>query len=147
MKLKRYIGAGIMVAELQQNSDTTYRLYDYGRLDADGKPRQLHLDQAIRTADLSPLHCFPTAMREDGAWGLLCKMPSFSLYGGCCPRSFPDSDDFCAVMALEDLEFECSGDEFLLERGRTAYVPPHTELKLLNHGGCLFMTPKGNDHV
>lgn len=40
------IGKGIVLAEIQQNSDLTYRLYDYGRLQADGTPRQLHLDKA-----------------------------------------------------------------------------------------------------
>jgi mannose-6-phosphate isomerase len=38
---------GIVVAEIQQNSDTTYRVYDWGRLGADGKPRPLHIDKAL----------------------------------------------------------------------------------------------------
>ncbi|MCL2528139.1 MAG: class I mannose-6-phosphate isomerase [Defluviitaleaceae bacterium] len=42
---------GVMVAEVQQNSDITYRLYDYNRLGLDGKPRQLHVDDAIAVAD------------------------------------------------------------------------------------------------
>jgi len=41
------IGKGILLAEVQQNSDTTYRLYDYGRLDKDGNPRELHLEKAL----------------------------------------------------------------------------------------------------
>ena len=40
------IGAGIMVAEIQQNSDVTYRVYDYNRVGADGQPRELHLQKA-----------------------------------------------------------------------------------------------------
>lgn len=40
------IGAGILIAEIQQNSDTTYRVYDFGRLGLDGKPRQLHTEKA-----------------------------------------------------------------------------------------------------
>ena len=43
------IGAGVSVIEIQQNSDITYRLYDYGRLE-NGKPRALHLDESIRVA-------------------------------------------------------------------------------------------------
>jgi mannose-6-phosphate isomerase len=39
--------AGTVVAEIQQNSDTTYRVYDWGRLGADGKPRALHIDTAL----------------------------------------------------------------------------------------------------
>ncbi len=41
------IGKGILLAEIQQNSDTTYRLYDYGRLDKEGNPRELHVDKAL----------------------------------------------------------------------------------------------------
>lgn len=40
------IGAGILIAEIQQNSDLTYRVYDYDRLGADGKPRELHREKA-----------------------------------------------------------------------------------------------------
>lgn len=41
------IGEGILIAEVQQNSNTTYRVSDYGRLGADGKPRELHVDKAL----------------------------------------------------------------------------------------------------
>lgn len=47
------IGAGITLLEVQQNSDTTYRLFDYGRLDAQGKPRPIHIEQAAAVADCS----------------------------------------------------------------------------------------------
>jgi len=43
--------AGAVVAEVQQNSDITYRLYDWGRAGADGKPRPLHVDDALAVAD------------------------------------------------------------------------------------------------
>lgn len=45
---------GIMLAEVQQNSNTTYRIYDYGRLGADGKPRPLHVDKAADVTKLCP---------------------------------------------------------------------------------------------
>lgn len=38
---------GVMVCEVQQNSDTTYRLYDWGRVDRDGRPRPLHIEKAL----------------------------------------------------------------------------------------------------
>ncbi len=41
------LGAGLMVAEIQQASDTTYRLYDWNRTDANGRPRELHIDQGL----------------------------------------------------------------------------------------------------
>jgi len=42
---------GVMVAEVQQNSDITYRLYDYNRLGLDGKSRQLHVEEALTVSD------------------------------------------------------------------------------------------------
>lgn len=46
------IGSGLLIAEIQQNSNTTYRVYDYGRVGADGKPRQLHVDKALQVTEL-----------------------------------------------------------------------------------------------
>lgn len=48
------IGKGILIAEIQQNSNTTYRVYDYGRKGADGKPRELHIEKALDVADTCP---------------------------------------------------------------------------------------------
>jgi mannose-6-phosphate isomerase len=41
------IGAGLLVAEIQQTSDITYRLYDFDRVDAQGNTRELHVDLAL----------------------------------------------------------------------------------------------------
>lgn len=48
------IGSGILLAEIQQNSNTTYRVYDYGRLGTDGKPRPLHVEKAIDVTNCTP---------------------------------------------------------------------------------------------
>lgn len=48
------IGAGILIAEVQQNSNTTYRVSDYGRLGADGKPRALHIEKALDVTKTEP---------------------------------------------------------------------------------------------
>lgn len=45
------LGAGLVVAEIQQASDTTFRLYDWDRLDAQGQPRPLHVEQSLQTID------------------------------------------------------------------------------------------------
>lgn len=45
------IGAGTLVAEIQENSNLTYRMYDYGRRDKDGKLRQLHVEKALAVAN------------------------------------------------------------------------------------------------
>ena len=46
------IGAGALVAEIQESSNLTYRLYDYDRIGKDGKKRELHIDKALDVADL-----------------------------------------------------------------------------------------------
>lgn len=51
------IGAGNLLAEIQQTSDITYRVYDFGRIGADGKPRQLHVEEAKDAIDY---HVYPT---------------------------------------------------------------------------------------
>ena len=48
------IGAGCLLYECQQNSNTTYRLYDFGRLGPDGKPRALHIEESIKVIDWNP---------------------------------------------------------------------------------------------
>lgn len=45
------LGAGLLIAEIQQASDTTYRLFDWNRVDAEGKPRQLHITESLEVAD------------------------------------------------------------------------------------------------
>lgn len=52
------IGAGLTLCEIQQHSDVTYRLYDYGR------PRELHLDRALAVSHLGPHHARREAQRE-----------------------------------------------------------------------------------
>jgi mannose-6-phosphate isomerase len=43
------LGAGLLIAEIQQASDTTYRLFDWNRVDQNGKPRPLHIEQSLET--------------------------------------------------------------------------------------------------
>jgi len=45
------IGAGLLIAEIQQTSDITYRIYDFDRIDADGNKRELHVEQAVDAID------------------------------------------------------------------------------------------------
>lgn len=59
------IGAGCMLAEIQQTSDTTYRLYDYNRRDSNGNLRQLHVDKAAECIDYSVNDDYKTHYREE----------------------------------------------------------------------------------
>jgi mannose-6-phosphate isomerase len=57
-------GAGILLIEVQQNSDTTYRVFDWNRLDDKGKRRQLHIDQALQCIDLGDIR--PRLLHPEG---------------------------------------------------------------------------------
>jgi mannose-6-phosphate isomerase len=46
------LGPGLLIYEIQQSSDTTYRLYDWGRMGLDGQPRQLHIDKGLHVSNL-----------------------------------------------------------------------------------------------
>jgi mannose-6-phosphate isomerase len=48
------IGAGLLIAEIQTPSDTTYRVYDFNRVEKDGKPRQLHIEDALESIHFDP---------------------------------------------------------------------------------------------
>ena len=47
------VGEGNLLVEIQQNSDTTYRVFDWNRVDDQGRPRQLHVDQALQCIDFN----------------------------------------------------------------------------------------------
>lgn len=51
------IGKGILLAEIQQSSDTTYRIYDWDRTDSEGKTRRLHIAEAMDAIDFTPIEC------------------------------------------------------------------------------------------
>ncbi|MCA1553336.1 MAG: class I mannose-6-phosphate isomerase, partial [Chloroflexi bacterium] len=74
------IGSGIVLAEIQQHSDTTYRLYDWNRKDDAGKARELHIDKALQAAELHALHMHkiaPLVLRAANAdrWLLVACRP------------------------------------------------------------------------
>ena len=72
------IGAGIVICEIQQNSNTTYRVYDYNRKGKDGKTRELHIDKAIDVANLVQAPELLPIPQEDIALLVDCKY--FTVY-------------------------------------------------------------------
>lgn len=79
------IGAGALVAEIQENSNLTYRLYDYDRVGKDGKKRELHVDKALQVANLKssaeprqPLRVLK--YRQGLAYELLTRCKYFEVY-------------------------------------------------------------------
>lgn len=79
------IGAGVLLAEIQENSNLTYRLYDYDRVDRCGNRRSLHVEKALEVADLksAPQPGQPLRVlnyRQGMASELLCRCKYFEVY-------------------------------------------------------------------
>jgi len=58
------VSAGNLLIEIQQNSDTTYRVFDWNRVDDNGRPRQLHIDQALQSIDFNDVR--PELLKPEG---------------------------------------------------------------------------------
>jgi mannose-6-phosphate isomerase len=71
------IDAGNLILEIQQNSDTTYRVYDWGRVGLDGRPRQLHLGQSLRSIDWTDFE--PAPLRAAPTSGTIARCAEFAI--------------------------------------------------------------------
>ena len=92
------VGAGNLLIEIQQNSDTTYRVYDWDYVDEKGKPRQLHVDQALECIDFSD--CKPQLLQPKGE--LLLKSALFEIQKWTLdsPREVAPRGQFAIVCCL-----------------------------------------------
>lgn len=73
------IGGGNLILEIQQNSDTTYRVHDWNRLGLDGKPRDLHPEESIKSLAINDLPFYPTRIK--GSASVLADCPHFRITG------------------------------------------------------------------
>lgn len=71
------IGGGLLILEIQQNSDTTYRVFDWGRKGLDGKHRQLHIAESMMSIDFNDFE--PGCSYWDQATGTLVRCPEFEV--------------------------------------------------------------------
>lgn len=71
------IGGGNLILEIQQNSDTTYRVYDWGRVGLDGKPRRLHIEESLASTDFEDFE--PTAIHTGKNSQVLAQSDVFDL--------------------------------------------------------------------
>lgn len=76
------IGQGIALAEVQQSSDTTYRVFDWNRLGLDGKPRQLHVAEALESIDYGQIGAPDIRRTPSGRDGVACPWFEMELIEG-----------------------------------------------------------------
>lgn len=132
------IGKGILIAEIQQNSNVTYRVSDYGRLGADGKPRQLHVEKAIAVSDTNP----PTApygnvgvvtVCGDSTIRHLAECKYFdagliSLDGSC---EISNDNSFVSLVVIDgEVDLLSEQGSYKLVKGESAFIPCGLEFTL-----------------
>lgn len=131
------IGEGLLILEVQQNSNTTYRVDDWGRVGHDGKPRELHVEQAlnvIRFKDDAPTRTVPRSVSHDphAETTLLVECPFFRLEQITLADALEvchDGAGFHAVFTThEQVAIEVGADTVIVPRGRTCLIPA-----MLNH--------------
>ncbi|MBD2844240.1 class I mannose-6-phosphate isomerase [Paenibacillus sp. IB182496] len=83
--------AGVVVAEIQQNSDTTYRLYDYNRPGLDGKPRELHIEDSLNVMAYEGAGATrtDTSSAVAGEWLEIARSPYFVVEKGVVEQPWP----------------------------------------------------------
>ncbi len=118
---------GILIAEIQQNSNITYRVYDYNRRGADGKLRQLHVDDALAVFAKIP-DPLAKGAETDAASGLLAGCPFFRVYhhAGAFSRTV-GKESFCHLLCLDGKATVAYADgSMTIEKGESVFVPAGT---------------------
>lgn len=125
------IGAGLMICEIQQNSNTTYRVYDYDRRGADGKPRELHIDKAVEVSRLTPSASADSsgeAVSKDGYTSRIiakCKYFTSERIEVSDTAEIPiDRESFRSIIVTEgEAVMKLGGCELNLRKGDSIFIP------------------------
>lgn len=125
------IGKGILIAEIQQNSNLTYRIYDYGRVGTDGKKRDLHIEKALDVTNRIPL------IRRKNCNPHIADCEYFTVDKLCLDGTVMErvsghigEESFASILIMEGEGYICckgevlpfrKGDSFLLSAGSGSY--------------------------
>ena len=138
------LGKGLLIAEIQQTSDITYRVYDWDRLDPSGAPRPLHTDLAVDAIDFGPPQEYNvTASPRPNTPVPVTSSPYFTVnlieIDGRLERDYSKFDSFVIYMCLSG-EFEVHGAECTekLHLGESLLVPAENKEIVLTGSGKIF---------
>lgn len=149
------IGAGALVAEIQENSNLTYRLFDYDRVDKDGKKRELHIEKALDVANLEysvePRQPLRILKYSAGiALEQLCRCKFFEVYRmivnterRCMVSYSADERSFRLLLCIRGcglIRYE--GGELDFYKGDCIFVPAGSEVMKI-HGQAQFLDIRG----
>ncbi len=140
------IGKGILIAEVQQNSNTTYRVSDYGRLGADGKPRQLHIKQAVEVTktqrptkpygDVGDITLYPFGTVRELACCEYFTTELIKLDGNV---GVYDNDSFISLLILDgEVSLSYTGGMMRLKKGDSVFLPAGLKITLCGAAEILY---------
>lgn len=129
------IGKGILLAEVQQSCNTTYRVFDYNRTGLDGKPRELHVDKAVDvtkcTIPEGTLDPIGMPVKHDGYTSILlaeCRYFTMTLidvenlFAGTA-----DEKSFTSLIVLDgEGSIKCGDEEYSLKKGDSIFIPANS---------------------
>ncbi|MBC5837105.1 type I phosphomannose isomerase catalytic subunit [Flavobacterium muglaense] len=121
------IGAGLVVAEIQQTSDITYRLYDFDRVDAQGNTRELHIDQALDAINYEKVDTFKTYKKVENVSNTIVNCPYFTTNSIVLTDAMTVSktgNSFTVYMCIDGaFELEYNKNRYSYKKGDTVLIP------------------------
>lgn len=126
------IGAGVVIAEIQQNSNVTYRLYDYGRRDKNGQKRELHIEKALDVLNMKKCNCIRQKLRvlqyvHGCSIELLCRCRYFQVERIIIKKSFHfyiNANSFQVILCIEgNGELINKKTNLKMAKGQTIFLP------------------------
>lgn len=141
------IGAGTFIAEIQQTSNITYRIFDYNRVGADGKPRELHTELAKDAIDYKVYDNYVTKYTEKENTPVLlesCQYFTTNLLdvNQSITRDYAAIDSFVAYICMGGVGTitDDKGNELSLKQGETILIPADTQnVKIVPQGDILIL--------
>ncbi len=126
------IGAGVVLAEIQQTSDITYRIYDYNRPDTDGNLRELHTDLALDAIDFNASNARLNYSNTENSANLLCENQFFKvnilILNTDIERDLSTIDSFIVYMCMEGKGIiEINNHSETIGAGETILIPAISE--------------------
>jgi mannose-6-phosphate isomerase len=133
-----YIGRGVFLAEIQQTSDITYRIYDFDRTDDQGNKRELHTDQALAAIDYNYYGEYKTSYKaQKNQSSELVRCPYFTTnlleLDGPVSKDYQALDSFVIYICLEgEVSIDYGHGTVKIKKGDSALLPAALKTVLLS---------------
>lgn len=141
------IGSGILIAEVQQNSNTTYRMYDYNRVGSDGKTRELHIDKALEVINRNSSQRINNQTKivctDNVRYSRICSCSYFNVYTLSLENAthdFKTENHMNFILCLDGQGKIIHNEiEYKFEKGDAYLLPEDISVFSISSAGCHIM--------